>query len=65
MNRRFGVFMTPKAKFTVEVEKNDMLPFLGTQLLNRGPQVETKVYVKLNNTGLQLHNQSYVDRQSS
>ena len=46
MNRRFGVFMTPKAKFTVEVEKNDMLPFLGTQLLNRGPQVETKVYVK-------------------
>ena len=39
-------FMTPKAKFTVEVEKNDMLPFLGTQLLNRGPQVETKVYAK-------------------
>ena len=56
--------MTPKAKFTVQVEKNAILPFLGTQLLNRGPQVETKVYVKLNNTGLQLHNQSHVDRQS-
>ena len=38
--------MTPKAKFTVQVEKNAILPFLGTQLLNRGPQVETKVYVK-------------------
>ena len=39
MNRRFGVFMTPKAKFTVEVEKNDMLPFLGTQLLQTvGPK---------------------------
>ena len=38
--------MMPKAKFTVEVEKNDMFPSIGTQLLNRGPQVETKVYVK-------------------
>ena len=38
--------MAPNAKFTMEVEKNGMLPHLGPQLLNRKPQVETKVYVK-------------------
>ena len=45
-NRPLGVYMTPNAKFTMEVEKNGMLPHLGPQLLNRTPQVETKVYVK-------------------
>ena len=30
----------------MEVESNGMLPFLGIQLLNRSPRVETKVYVK-------------------
>ena len=29
--------------FTMEVEENGMLPFLGVQLLNRAPCVETKV----------------------
>ena len=48
MNRRFGVFMTPKAKFTMELERNSMLPFLGAQLLNCAPRVKTKVYVKTN-----------------
>ena len=38
-----------------------MLPFLGTQLLNRAPQIETKVYVKPTNTGLLVHYQSHVD----
>ena len=33
-------------KFTMETERNGMLPFLGIQLLNRSPQIETKVYVK-------------------
>lgn len=32
-------------KFTMETECNGMLPFLGIQLLNRSPQIETKVYV--------------------
>ena len=41
--------------FTMEVEENGMLPFLGVQLLNCAPCVETKVYVKLTNTGLLLH----------
>ena len=45
-NRPLGVYMAPNAKFTMEVEKNGMLPHLGPQLLNRTPQVETKVYVK-------------------
>ena len=37
--------------FTMEVEKDGMLPFLGVQLLNHAPCVETKVYVKPTNTG--------------
>ena len=49
------------ASFTMEVEKNGMLPFLGVQLLNRAPCVETKVYVKPTNTGLLLHYHSHVD----
>ena len=50
--------------FTMEIEKDGMLPFLGTQLLNRSPQIETKVYVKPTNTGLLVHYQSNVDNQS-
>ena len=38
-----------------------MLPFLGTQLLNKHTRVETKVYVKPTNTGLPLHYKSHVD----
>ena len=38
-----------------------MLPFLGTQLLNKHTHVETKVYVKPTNTGLLLHYKSHVD----
>ena len=48
-------------KFTMETEYNGMLPFLGIQLLNRSPQIETKVYVKPTNSGLLLHYQSHVD----
>ena len=46
-------------KFTMEVEKNGKLSFLGTELLNRAPRIETKVYVKPTNTGLLLHYQSH------
>ena len=48
-------------KFTIEMESNDMLPILGTQLLNKHTQVETKVYIKPTNTGLLLHCKSHVD----
>ena len=48
-------------KFTMETESNGMLPFLGTQLQNRSPWIETKVYVKPTNSGLLLHFQSNVD----
>ena len=51
----------PSVKFTMETEYNGMLPFLGFQLLNRSPQIETKVYVKPTNSGLLLHYQSHVD----
>ena len=51
----------PAVSFTMEIEKDGMLPFLGIQLLNRAPQLETKVYVKPTNTGLLLHYQSHVD----
>ena len=55
----------PSVKFTMEgpmeVEKNSKLPFLGTELLNEAPQIETKVYVKPTDTGLLLHYQSHVD----
>lgn len=33
-------------EFTMEVESNGMLHILGIQLLNRTPQIETKVYWK-------------------
>jgi len=48
-------------EFTMETEWNGMLQFLGIQLLNRSPQIETKVYVKPTNSGLLLHYQSHVD----
>ena len=48
-------------KFTMKTESNGMLPFLGTQLLNKHTHVETKVYVKPTNTGILLHYKSHVD----
>ena len=38
-----------------------MLPFLGIQLLNRAPRIETKVFMKPTNSGLFLHYHSHVD----
>ena len=45
----------------MEVGKNSVLPFLGTQLLNHAAWVKSKVYVKPTKTGLILHYQSHVD----
>ena len=51
----------PAIKFTMEVENDGMLPFLGVELLNRAPCIETKVFVKPTNSGLLLHYHSHVD----
>ena len=48
-------------KFTTEVENDEMLPFLGIQLLNRAPRIEIKAFVKPTNSGLLLHYHSHVD----
>ena len=48
-------------KFTMETESNNILLFLGTQLLSKHTHVETKMYVKPKNTGLLLHYKSQVD----
>ena len=45
----------------MEIESDGILPFLGTQLLNKSTQIQTKVYVKPTNTGLLLHFKSHVD----
>ena len=42
----------PSLKFTMEIEREGSLPFLGT---------ESKVYIKRTNTGLLLHFQSHAD----
>lgn len=51
----------PSVKFTMEIENNGMLPFLGAQLINKCTQIKTKGYVKATNTGLMLHYKSHVD----
>ena len=48
-------------KFTIELENNGVLPFLGIQLINKSPNIETKVYVKPTSTGPLLLYQSHVD----
>jgi len=51
----------PSAKFTIEVERNALLPFISVELLNLAPRIKTKVCVKPTDTGLLLHYQSLVD----
>ena len=45
----------------MEIENTGKLPFLGTQLINKSTQIQTKVYVKPTNTGTLLHYKSHVD----
>ena len=51
----------PSLKFTMEVEREGSLPFLGSELINRAPKIESKVYIKRTNTGILLHIQSHID----
>ena len=51
----------PFLKFSMEIERQGSLPFLGTKWLNRAPKIESKLYIKRINKGLLLHFQSHVD----
>ena len=41
----------PSVSFTMEVENDGMLPFVGIQLLNKSTSINTKVFVKPTNKG--------------
>ena len=51
----------PSLSFTMELEDNSKLPFLGMVIIRNGPRLDAKVYVKPTDTGLLLHYQSHVD----
>jgi len=51
----------PYGSFTMELEDNGKLPFLGMVIIRNGPRLDTKVYVKPTDTRLLLYNQSHVD----
>ena len=47
--------------FTMEVEVDGKMPFLGMEAVRNGRNLETKVYLKPTNKGLLLHYDSHVD----
>ena len=51
----------PSVSFTMELEDNGKLPFLGMVIIRNGPRLDTKGYRKPTDTGLLLHYQSHVD----
>ena len=52
----------PSLKFTMELPADNMIPFIGIEIINNGTELETRVYRKPTNTGLLLHFQSHVDK---
>ena len=52
----------PSLSFTMEVEVDGKIPFIGMDVTKKDGQLETKVYIKPTNTGLLLHYQSHVDK---
>ena len=52
----------PSLKFTMEVPSDNMIPFIGIEIIKNGTELETRVYRKPTNTGLLLHFQSHVDK---
>ena len=52
----------PSLKFTMELPSENMIPFIGIQIIKNGTELETRVYRKPTNTGLLLHFQSHVDK---
>lgn len=51
----------PSIHFTMELSKNDSIPFIGTLITKNGNTLESQVYRKPTNTGLLLHFQSHTD----
>ena len=51
----------PSINFTMELEENGRLPFLGMDIIGNGCHLDTKVYRKPTDTGLLLHYHSHVD----
>ena len=53
----------PSIDFTMELEENGRLPFLGMEMdiIRNGSRLDTKVYRKPTDTGLLLHYHSHVD----
>ena len=52
----------PSLKFTMELPSDNMIPFIGIEIIKNGTELETRVYRKPTNTGLLLHFQSHVDK---
>ena len=52
----------PSLSFTMEVEQEGKIPFLGMEITKKDGRLETKVYIKPTNTGLLLHYHSHVDK---
>ena len=51
----------PSIVFTMELEEDKKLPFLGMEIFKNGRHLNTKIYRKPTDTGLLLHFQSHVD----
>ena len=51
----------PSVSFTMQLEDNGKLPFLGMVIIRNGPRLDTKVYRKPTDTGLLWNYQSHVD----
>ena len=51
----------PSIDFTMELEVNGRLPFLGMDIIRNECRLDTKVYRKPTDTGLLLHYHSHVD----
>ena len=51
----------PSIDFTMELEENSGLPFLGMKVMKNGCWLDTKVYKKTMESGLMLHYHSHVD----
>ena len=50
----------PSISFTMELEKNGKLPFLGMEIIRNSTRLDRKVYRKPTDTGLLLHYHSHV-----
>ena len=54
----------PSLKFTMELPADNMIPFIGIEIIKNGTEHEIRVYRKPTNTGLLSHSQSHVDKRS-